>query len=214
MPSQRLFSTRIYAATLMPKGAGRLNRELGDTCAALALEDTAGQAWSRQNYLGGYTSYGTHCRMHLVSPAFAQLERMILPHVNRYVRELGYDMRRRRVFMTDCWVNIMPAQVMHGSHIHPQSFISGTYYVQTPPGAAPLKFEDPRLGFMMGTPPRRTDAPRDARIFHRHRARAGEIVLFESWLRHEVPASAVRGERISISFNYGWEGIPGRQKRG
>jgi hypothetical protein len=28
--------------------------------------------------------------------------------------------------------------------------------------------------------------------------------MWESWLRHEVPASRARSERISISFNYGW----------
>jgi len=214
MPSRRLFATHIYSAKLHSGGAARFNQALADLCAALALEDRAGQAWSEANYLGGYTSYGTHCRMHLISPLFAQLERAIRPHVTRFVRDLEYDMRGRRLFMTDCWANIMPAQVSHGSHIHPQSFISGTYYVQTPPRAAPLKFEDPRLGLMMAAPPRRPDAPKAAQNFHRHRARAGEVVLFESWLRHEVPASAVRGERISISFNYGWEALPGRGSRG
>jgi predicted Rossmann fold nucleotide-binding protein DprA/Smf involved in DNA uptake len=33
-------------------------------------------------------------------------------------------------------------------------------------------------------------------------ARAGEVILFESWLRHEVPPSPIAQERISISFNY------------
>jgi len=28
-------------------------------------------------------------------------------------------------------------------------------------------------------------------------------LLWESWLRHEVPLNRARGERISISFNYG-----------
>ena len=35
-------------------------------------------------------------------------------------------------------------------------------------------------------------------------AKAGDLVLFESWLRHEVPPARFSGERISISFNYGW----------
>jgi uncharacterized protein (TIGR02466 family) len=28
--------------------------------------------------------------------------------------------------------------------------------------------------------------------------------MWESWLRHEVPANAAKQERISISFNYAW----------
>jgi uncharacterized protein (TIGR02466 family) len=32
----------------------------------------------------------------------------------------------------------------------------------------------------------------------------GAVLMWESWLRHEVPANAAKSERISISFNYGW----------
>ena len=38
--------------------------------------------------------------------------------------------------MTDCWVNVMPAGVVHSLHLHPTSFISGTYYVEVPEGPA------------------------------------------------------------------------------
>lgn len=208
MSIRSLFPTQIYAAALKPKGVALLNQRLLDESMALADADGAGQAWSEKNYLGGYTSYGSHCRLHLISPLFAELERALRPHAQRYAKALDYDMRGRRLMMTDCWVNIMPAQVMHGSHLHPLSFISGTYYVQTPRGAAPLKFEDPRLGLLMAAPPRRAEAPAAKRPFVTHRARAGHLVLFESWLRHEVPASDVKGERVSISFNYAWEQAP------
>jgi uncharacterized protein (TIGR02466 family) len=30
------------------------------------------------------------------------------------------------------------------------------------------------------------------------------VLLWESWLRHEVTANAARSPRISVSFNYGW----------
>jgi uncharacterized protein (TIGR02466 family) len=45
-------------------------------------------------------------------------------------------------------------------------------------------------------------------------ARAGDLVLFESWLRHEVPAARFTGERISISFNYRWTAKPAARRRG
>ena len=76
------------------------------------------------------------------------------------------------------------------------SFISGTYYVQVPRGAAALKFEDPRLSKMMAAPP--------GKAFVSVPAKAGDVILFESWLRHEVPPARYAGERISISFNYTW----------
>ncbi len=106
--------------------------------------------------------------------------------------------------MTDCWVNIMPRRVTHGLHLHPLATISGTYYVSTPTGAPGLKVEDPRLDRFMAAPPRRSDDRARNRPWIELPAEAGKVILFESWLRHEVPANPVAAERISISFNYGW----------
>jgi uncharacterized protein (TIGR02466 family) len=57
---------------------------------------------------------------------------------------------------------------------------------------------------MMASPPRRVNARRENRRWVVLPAESGRVVLFESWLRHEVTANPARTERISISFNYGW----------
>ena len=134
----------------------------------------------------------------------AELERRIAPHLRAYVDALRLDMHGRELAMTDCWINIMPPRVAHSQHIHPLSTISGTYSVRTPRGCAGLKFEDPRLDRFMAAPPRRADAPPQQRPWVTVPAAAGKLVLFESWLRHEVPPNPVRSERISVSFNYAW----------
>ena len=199
-----LFPTRIYAAPLKKTGLDRLNRDLTDECDSLRLADLAGQAWSETHYPGGYTSYGSHDKLHCISSLFASLEKAINPHVKAYAAELGYDLRGRRLEMTDCWVNMMAGAVTHGLHLHPLSFISGTYYVRTPPGAAAIKFEDPRLDRLMAAPPKRADLPPREKLHYSVKPKAGHLVLFESWLRHEVPPSFTRTERISVSFNYAW----------
>jgi glutamate-1-semialdehyde 2,1-aminomutase len=56
----------------------------------------------------------------------------------------------------------------------------------------------------MAAPPRRHDAPPELQPWHTVPARAGQVVLFESWLRHEVVANPAAAERVSISFNYNW----------
>jgi uncharacterized protein (TIGR02466 family) len=106
--------------------------------------------------------------------------------------------------MTDCWVNIMGRGALHGPHLHPHSTISGVYYVAVPTGAPGLKFEDPRLERFMAAPPRARGARRRNRAWVTVPARTGQLVLFESWLRHEVLANRDTRERISISFNYNW----------
>jgi uncharacterized protein (TIGR02466 family) len=73
-----------------------------------------------------------------------------------------------------------------------------------PPRSPGLKFEDPRLERYMAAPPRRPDAAAELQPWQTVPARAGQVVLFESWLRHEVPASRAATERVSISFNFNW----------
>src|SRR5262249_55758172 len=135
---------------------------------------------------------------------FAMLQKRIDARVAAFVRALHYDMRGRVVAMTDCWANVMRAGAVHSLHLHPTSFISGTYYVEVPRGAGPLTLEDTQLGLHMAAPPRSAAAPARLRSFVSVPAKAGDLVLFESWLRHEVPPARFTGERISISFNYAW----------
>jgi uncharacterized protein (TIGR02466 family) len=54
----------------------------------------------------------------------------------------------------------------------------------------------------MAAPPRKTTAERHARPWVTFPAAAGQLLLFESWLRHEVSPNSVNAERISVSFNY------------
>jgi uncharacterized protein (TIGR02466 family) len=204
VPIQYLFQTPVYAASLESDSYASLNRRLLRECLQLRHDDRAGRAWSARNYPGGYTSYNSRSRLHGVSPTFAKLERSIDRHVQRFAKSLDLDLRGKRLAMSDCWVNIMRHRVVHGLHLHPLSTISGTYYVQVPRGSAGLKFEDPRLERFMAAPPRRTRARAKNRAWVTLPARAGRVVLFESWLRHEVPPNQARGERVSVSFNYAW----------
>ena len=197
------FATRIYHAQL---GSGwiSLNRELLAECRQVAEVDDAGREWSRRNYPGGYTSYGSLDQVHRLSSTFMELERLLDRHVRAYSRALEWDLGGRALAMTDCWINIMPQGVTHGLHLHPNSVVSGTYYVRTPRGCPGLKFEDPRMSRFMASPPRRADASASGRTHVTYPAKAGQVTLFESWLRHEVPSNPLKSERISISFNYDW----------
>lgn len=201
MTTHNLFPTLVYSGRLQRAGWRPLNTQLMLECRQLRADDASGRRWSAKNYPGGYTSYNSVSRMHRVSPTFAALERRLDRHVRAFARSLQLDLAGRALAMTDCWVNIMPRQVVHGLHLHPLSTISGTYYVQVPKGAPGIKLEDPRLDRFMAAPPRRPGA---SRPWVAMPAEAGNVILFESWLRHEVAPNPVRAERISISFNYSW----------
>ena len=204
MPIRSLFATEVYTARLTAITARRLNRRLKQECLQLRADDAAGRRWSTRAYPGGYTSYSSLCRMQQLSPTFARLERLLNSHVKTFSTAIELDLSGRQLSMTDCWVNIMPRGVVHGLHLHPHATISGTYYVQTPRGCAGLKLEDPRLDRYMAAPTRRVNARPEHQSWVTIPAAAGQLVLFESWLRHEVPPNNAAGERISISFNYNW----------
>lgn len=198
------FPTLIHHAPLLRQGAARYNTELLREIAQLREYDRAGQQWSAKNYPGGYTSYGSMDRLHQFSSSFMDLERRIDRQVRSYAKALAWDLGGGRLAMTDCWVNVMPKGCAHSFHLHPQAVISGTYYVKTPRGCPGLKFEDPRLSRLMAAPMRRADADPAQQPHISVPAQAGHLILFESWLRHEVPSNPVTAERVSISFNYHW----------
>ena len=101
------------------------------------------------------------------------------------------------------WVNVMPEGGSHTSHIHPNSVISGTYYVAVPEGAGPIVYEDPRLGVHDGRPAAQEDCRANVQAAMCPSSRKpGTLMLWESWLRHEVPLNRAEGNRISVSFNY------------
>jgi len=204
MPTRPWFPTLVYDAPLLPGGAGALHRRLLEECLKIRDLDTAGRRWSRTRYPGGFTSYASMNQLHRMSPTFGDLERHVGRHVRAFARALEFDLAGRELKMTDCWVNVMGRHAVHGLHLHPISTISGTYYVKTPRGSPAIKFEDPRLPAFMAAPPRRS-APRPRnRTFVSYPARAGNLILFESWLRHEVPPNPTKAERVSVSFNWNW----------
>lgn len=204
MNIRQYFPTQVYVAPLLKRGGAAFTAKLARVCAQVRQDDRAGQRWSAKRYPGGYTSYNSLPRLHTMTPVFESLQRYIDPHVEKYARALDLDLTGRNLTMTDCWINAMPRQVVHSNHLHPLATISGTFYVLTPHGSPALKLEDPRLDRYMAAPPRRTKARTQNRTWIEIPARAGTLVLFESWLRHEVPANPSAAERISVSFNYAW----------
>ena len=199
-----LFATRVYRTALGGTGAARLNKDLHAACRSIARDDRAGQSWSREHNYRGYTSYASLNDLAYRAPPFAELERRLAKHAATFARALHFDLAGRKLKIDSLWINILKPGGVHTGHIHPHSVISGTYYVAVPRGASALKFEDPRLGHMMAAPPRKKTAPRETQPFVYVAPKPGQIILFESWLRHEVPPNDAREDRISISFNYAW----------
>ncbi|HTI66486.1 MAG TPA: TIGR02466 family protein [Caulobacteraceae bacterium] len=205
-PVRTLFATRIYQASLAEDaGFSAFNAELLEASAMLAAEDRAGQAWCRERGYGGYTSYASLDDLPTRATVFAELKRKLDRHATGFAEASAFDLGPRgRLRLDSLWVNVLKPGAAHSGHIHPHAVISGTVYAALPAGAAGLRLEDPRLAMMMAAPPRRADAPEDLKSFVTLQPEVGTVLMWESWLRHEVPVSGGKGPRISLSFNYAW----------
>jgi uncharacterized protein (TIGR02466 family) len=205
MTLRQLFVTPVYEASLTTdRSFENFNREILAACQSLAEEDLAGRAWCREHAYGGYTSYASLNDLPQRMSVFAELKTRLDRHARRFAADLAFDLGAGRLRLDGLWVNILKPGAAHSGHIHPHSVISGTLYVATPPGASALRLEDPRLPLMMAAPLRRADAPEQAQTFVYLQPEPGTLYLWESWLRHEVPANRAKTPRVSISFNYGW----------
>ncbi len=200
-----LFVTRLYRAELKELAKKKVDyEELKAACLAIADDDEAGQEWCEKNGYPGYTSYASLNDLPWRFPIFADLEKALDKHVAAFVKDLGFDLGEKKLKCGSFWINILPEGGMHASHIHPHSVISGTTYVAMPKGASALKLEDPRLPMMMTAPLRNKKAAQELQSFVYIKPVVGEVLLWESWLRHEVPMNMAEEERISVSFNYEW----------
>jgi uncharacterized protein (TIGR02466 family) len=186
-----LFVTKIHEAEVADE---TLLGELAHSIRSLAIDDTAGVRWSKQHFYSGYTSYASLNDLPRRDPAFAELTKVLTRHAAAFAKECALELERKPR-LDSLWVNLLKGGGQHSGHIHPHSMISGTLYVEAPRGSGAIRFEDPRVPLMMA-------APRRPDTFVSIEPRAGLLLMWESWLRHEVLRGTAKRERLSISFNF------------
>lgn len=95
------------------------------------------------------------------------------------------------------WANWSNQDTEHRSHVHPNSWISGIYYVTDSPSCT--YFENPvmqrRTGIVV-----QSGSILDANIW-KCPATTGELILFPSWMEHFTEPAEDQKKRITISFN-------------
>ncbi|MBI1340599.1 hypothetical protein GC169_10395 [bacterium] len=205
MDIERLFPTHIARASLLTDRRDRAwNDDIVAAAISLSKEDEAGRRWCRDRGYDGYTSYASLDDLPARATCFAELENRVLKHAGALADALAFDLGRGRLRCDSMWVNVLGPGGAHSGHIHPHSVISGTYYASTPDGSGTIRFEDPRLSMMMAAPPVRAAPPRERERFVHVAPEVGDLLLWESWLRHEVQPNRAASARISVSFNLAW----------
>lgn len=136
-------------------------------------------------------------------PAVAQLQNWIVAAFRDINQVISAGQVYKGKLELNAWANVNRRGDYNSSHTHPACVWSGVYYVDagTPvedpkSKAGTLEFLDPRAGTeMMALPGAMFGLAKVERPV------TGDIVVFPSWVRHQVHPYTGEGERISIAFN-------------
>ena len=199
-----LFPTKIFQGAIDGADVRALNKTLLDDIRKLERSDAAGRKWCETRYPDGYTSFASANDLQLRYESFKDLRRRIDKKVTQYSRALNFDYGGGSLEMLSCWVNVMRPKAHHDAHLHPGNSLSGTYYVQGDSKSGALVLEDPVASLKAGGPGSGGGTAVSDRLEYSILPKPGQLVLFESWLRHSVTPYHGKPDRVSISFNYEW----------
>ena len=146
---------------------------------------------------GGYQSSALPLSDPLIHSLIQQLEDHSTSFANEFINN-----RRQKV--SQLWININGYKDSNAIHMHPNSILSGTYYVNTPKDCGDIQFEHPAIDSLTYyTENLACDNPS---VYNAVRiippAIENILYIFPSWLKHSVQSNQnMKEERISISFN-------------
>lgn len=120
--------------------------------------------------------------------------------LNESLVDMGWDLKKNKLKITEMWSIINPTNASNARHIHSNNFISSAYYVKAPENCGDIVFHDPRSANVIRSPVVSTINKLNSTIFS-VTPKEGLLVLFPSYLHHSVNNNKSDKERIVISFN-------------
>jgi len=116
--------------------------------------------------------------------------------LNRFTKNISQS--EQRLVITQCWANKNPPGSKHHEHVHPNSILSGVFYLKQDKTLPPIQFSKSMQHAMKLDP--KTYNVLNSETFLLP-CTDGELLLFPSNLKHSVPTNLGKEARISLSFN-------------
>jgi uncharacterized protein (TIGR02466 family) len=190
MTVRLLFPTSFYQVNL--KNHDSINKEI--VPALLDLENN--QTKGGNPWIGFvFNTMGTY-EIHS-QPIFSKLYAEVKKYVNRFAQEL--HVRRNLEFNCEqSWANIYHKHDYQESHFHPNFTFSAVYYAQTTPNTK-IIFENPVQDMF----PLEVEASTDVnKTYETIYPNTGDLLVFRSYLRHQIPIHSDNETKITIAFNF------------
>ena len=116
--------------------------------------------------------------------------------LNKYTKNISQS--DQRLVITQCWANKNPPGSKHHEHVHPNSILSGVFYLKQDKTLPPIQFAKSIQGAMKLDPKKYNNLNSESFLLP---CTDGELLLFPSNLKHSVPTNMGKEARISLSFN-------------
>lgn len=159
------------------------------------------QGLKLSNILGWHSASNLH-----KLDSFADFTQAIHKNVTEVATFLSWDLQQFSFNITACWAMVNGKYASSALHNHPNSILSGVYYLKTPENCGGICFTDPRPASQMLTVPvseyNLWNLPKIS-----YKPQAGSMLLFPSWLVHGVETNLSEDVRISLSFNIGMSSL-------
>lgn len=193
MPIENLFPT--------PIGFYELDKALSDKevkfIKDLETRDNDGNTTSVDNYL-------------LKSKEMKGIAAFVSQCVQDYFQTVYQPKHKVKPYVTQSWANYTNKGQWHHKHSHPNSFISGVFYVAADATKDRIYFY--KDGYQQIKVPTENWNHWNSESWW-FPVKTGKLVLFPSWLTHMVETVQAENTRISIAFNTFLEGIVGDNQK-
>lgn len=136
------------------------------------------------------------------------LKQFCLNSINEYMRNIYKPKNNLGLRITQSWINVTKEGEFHHRHSHANSVFSASFYISTN--------KEDRIYFYN---PRKSIFEIEAEsydVFNSDSwwipATQGAMVMFPSWLEHDVQVKTHSGDRMSLSFNTFFAGSLGKKE--
>jgi uncharacterized protein (TIGR02466 family) len=156
---------------------------------------------------GNYTSKVTYI---LNNAAYKKLKKDIEKHINIYVEKIICPQNNIKVYITQSWLNYTKEKEYHHTHVHPNSFISGVLYFDADINLDSIQFHKSQKYSMI------KPVVKEFNFFNsdswKFNVESGDIIMFPSYMTHNVDNKKGNNIRTSLAFNTFVKGILGGNK--
>jgi uncharacterized protein (TIGR02466 family) len=186
------FPTSIWRFTVASYQT--LNEKLMQLIQAERERDPAGM--SRSTVLGWHSTDQLHRR-----PEWQEFVAILHKAISEVSGSYRIDTKQVSLELATCWAIVNGKLASSVVHCHPNSFLSGVYYVSVTEESGDIFFQDPRQAAIMSSCPVTEYTPWTIRQVT-YRPRPGGMLIFPGWLYHGVEPNLIETPRVSLSFNF------------